>query len=178
VLSRWMPPYRPAEPGPPSRALLAVLLPLAAWSLWYLARHPIALLVGGGLATVIWLVGLLLAGRQERRAQERVGEDIGTFARAFDRHASTFDPWVVRAVWDALGPWTAGRDGSRFPLRPTDVIADLGCVDEDLEDVFVEAATRARRQREALPANPYLGRVVTVGDLVAFISHQPREAAA
>jgi hypothetical protein len=178
MLSRWMPPYRAAEPGPPSRALLAVLVPLAAWSLWYLARHPIAILVGGGLATLIWLVGLLLDRQQARRARERVGEDIGSFARAFDRREPTFDPWVVRAVWDALAPWTVARDGTRFPLRPTDVIADLGCVDEDLEDVFVEAATRARRQPEARPTNPYFGRVVTVGDLIAFLSHQPREAAA
>ena len=42
------------------------------------------------------------------------GEDIGTFARAFDRRSEPFDPWVVRATWDALLPYCG------FPLRPAD----------------------------------------------------------
>ena len=89
-----------------------------------------------------------------------------------------FDPWVVRAVWDTLAPWTELRSGRQLPLRPTDLVAELGCVDEDLDDVLREAATRARRSLDGVENNPYYGRVVTVGDLVAFIAHQRRVAAA
>jgi len=178
MFSRWMPPYQQAETGAPSRALLAVLLPLAAWSTWYLAHHPVGIIIGGSFVAFVARVDRVLDWRLERRTRARAGEDIGTFARAFDRRAPGFDPWVVRAVWDALATWTVLRNGSRFPLRPGDVIAELGCADEDLDDVFEEAATRARRRRDASAANPYRRPVTTVGDLVAFIAHQPREEAA
>jgi hypothetical protein len=145
---------------------------------WYLAHHLAGAAVTSAFVGAAWLVGRLLDRHLARLARERAGEDIGTFARAFNRRAPTFDPWVVRAVWDALAPWTELRGGGRLPLRPTDVIDELGCVDEDLDDVLREAATRARRSLVAVRGNPYYRRVVTVGDLVAFIAHQPRVAAA
>jgi len=178
MFSRWMPPYDNPEGGPPPRAPLVVLILAAAWAIWYLARHPVGAAVAAACVGVVVLVGCLLDRRLARRARERAGEDIGTFARAFDRRAPTFDPWVVRAVWDALSPWTELHGGGCLPLRPSDAIEELGCVDEDLDDVLVEAAARARRSLAGVKANPYYGRVVTVGDLVAFMSHQSREAAA
>lgn len=89
-----------------------------------------------------------------------------------------FDAWIVRAVWDALVPWTRVRGGVRLPLRATDVSTELGCVDDDLDDVFFEAATRAGRRIDQVEANPLYGRVVAVRDLVAFIAYQPCVAAA
>jgi len=112
--------------------------------------------------------------RLARLARQRRGEDIGTFARAFDRRAPGFDPWVVRAVWDALTPWTQLRGGDRLPLRPADVIDELGCVDEDLDDVVYEATIRSQHALDDVTANPYYGHVSTVGDLVGFITRQPR----
>lgn len=177
TFSRWMPAYQDPGAAPLSRAAMAILLALAAGALWYLARHPVGILVGGVFVSLVWLHGRVNDRRLARRAAARTGEDIGSFARAFDRRAPTFDPRVVRAVWDALAPWTVLRDGSRFPLRPSDAIEELGCVAEDFDDVYVEAATRAGRERALQPTNPYGGRVVTVGDLVACITHQPRAAA-
>lgn len=175
MLSRWMPQYAEPKAGPLSRVVLVVL---AAGVLWYLLRHPLGFLVGGTLVGLVWLVSIGLDRRLARRARERAGEDLCTFARAFDRRSPHFDPWIVRAVWDALAPWTCTREGGRFPLRPTDMIAEFGCVGEDLDDVFVEAATRAGRQITSTSGNPFYGRVLTVGDLVACITHQLRVAAA
>jgi len=175
MFSRRMPPYEARQASP---YVWVVLVLLATGSIWYLAQHPAGILIGVGLVSVMGLGTLLENFRVARRARSRLGEDIGSFARGFDRRAPRFDPWVIRAVWDALAPWTIVRDGTRFPLRPTDIIADLGCVGTDLDDVYREAATRAGRRLDDVMGNPFSGRVDTVGDLVEFISHQPRVAAA
>lgn len=175
MLSRWMPPCEQPETGLFGRAVLVVL---AAGALWYLLRHPVGFLISGGVLLLLWLVALLESRRISRRALERAGEDICTFARDFDRRSPEFDPWIVRAVWDALAPWRRVRGGVCLPLRATDAIAELGCVDEDVDDVLLEAASRAGRSVDHTEANPLYGRVVTVGDLVAFIANQPRVAAA
>ena len=174
MFSRWMPPYEHASLGPRGRFVLAVV---ALGALIVLALHPSAAVIALGVVGFLALVTLLLNGRISRWASDRAGENIGTFARAFDRRAPTFDPWVVRAVWDALAPWTIVR-GRRLPLRPSDELADLGCVGSDVDEVFNEAATRARRSVSVSKTNPYYGQVKTVGDLVGMISHQPRETAA
>src|SRR4051812_34759957 len=102
--SRWMPPLAGRAPSPASWAVLGLA---AAASLLYLAQHPIALLCGAAALALIWLLDRQSDRADQRRratrACERAGEDIGTFARAFDRHGPTpLDPWAVRAVWDAL----------------------------------------------------------------------------
>ena len=113
-----------------------------------------------------------------RLADARVGEDIGTFARAFDRRAPEFDPWVVRAVWDALQQHVEAR-GRHVPLRPSDqLVAHLDIDADDLEDVAVEAATRAGRNSSDWRANPVNRPVETVADLVRLVALQPRVAAA
>jgi hypothetical protein len=108
-----------------------------------------------------------------------LAEDIGTFARGFDRRAEPFDPRVVRAVWDAFQPYVALGD-QQLPLRPSDRI------DEDLQidwdslgtDVIEEVARRAGRSLDKLDDNSLFRGVVTVGDLVRVLSGQPKRAAA
>src|SRR5205809_1001806 len=113
--SRWMP------PAPEVRNTVAGWLCLAG------------LVAGIIAATVAWpvfmgflfafvaatqLVAAIASNRHLRRlAAERAGEDIGTFARAFDRRTESFDPWVLRATWEALRPWVTFREGC-LPLRP------------------------------------------------------------
>jgi hypothetical protein len=75
------------------------------------------------LLAVAWpllLLGWFVLRRHHHHLlDQRPGEDIGTFARAFDRRAEPFDPWVVRATWDALVPYVTHGDW-HVPLRPTD----------------------------------------------------------
>jgi hypothetical protein len=177
MFSRWMPPS-PSGPSVSRPVLLALLVPMAAVSVWYLARHPWGAAFGTTCVAAVAGVARLIDMRLEGRARQRTGEDIGSFARAFDRHAPEFDPWVVRAVWDAMAPWTTLRDGTRLPLRPTDVIADLGCVGTDVDDVVGEVAARTRRSLADPGTSPDTRPVVTVNDLVAFIAGRPPTGAA
>jgi hypothetical protein len=123
------------------------------------------------------LMGDPLADQWCRWTEERKNEDIGTFARAFDRRSEPFDPWVVRATWDAL------RTDLVVPLRPTDRIwKDLPSLDTDdfdLYDLIVEVAARSGHSLEGLKANRYYAMVcesgdATIGDIVKLISSQPR----
>lgn len=134
------------------------------------------------LTLPVLLLFKLLAPKDHRPrlAAERSGEDIGTFALAFDRRAEPFDPWVVRATWDALQPYLVYRDG-QVPLRPTDVMVGDLCIDpDDIElALFEEVAERSGHSLDAPEANPYFARIsavatVTVGDFVRFITWQPR----
>jgi hypothetical protein len=110
-----------------------------------------------------------------RLASEREGEDIGTFARAFDRHSEPFDPWVVRATWDALDVYVA-FDGRHLPLRPGDRLVEDLCIDPDdiCFELISEVAERSGHSMENVKSNPYCGRINTVGDFVRFITLQPR----
>jgi hypothetical protein len=59
-------------------------------------------------------LGIRSANRAEHAvAEERQGEDIGTFARALDRRTEPSDRWVARAAWDAFSP----MQDSRFARR-------------------------------------------------------------
>src|SRR5260370_22370557 len=116
-----------------------------------------------------------LWGRRHMRglASERTGEDIGTFARAFDRRAEPFDPWVLRATWEALG-FYATIDGRQIPLRPEDdLVEDLEIDPDDIDCLFCEVAARSGHSLENGKTNPYYGRVKTVGDFVRTITVQP-----
>ncbi|HET7585858.1 MAG TPA: hypothetical protein VFK13_13160 [Gemmatimonadaceae bacterium] len=116
--------------------------------------------------------------RIQRLAAARAGEDIGAFARAFDRQSDPFDPRVVRAVWEALVPYVE-CDGRRVPLRPTDRISEDLHIDVDDIDMGIvqEVAERAGRSLENVEANPRYGHVKTVGDLVRLVSSQPPRCA-
>jgi hypothetical protein len=103
-----------------------------------------------------------------RLAAERKGEDIGTFAQAFDRHAEPFDPWVIRATWDALRSELGG-----LPLRPSDNLTEDFGLDEEIDSIIPKIAVRSGRSLEFVVANPFNGKIKTVGDLVRFITRQP-----
>jgi hypothetical protein len=159
--SRWMPPVTEPRPSEFAWGIGALLLP----RLWVLlaAIRPLVLGVHSRLE------------RQIRRvAAERAGEDIGTFARAFDRRAEPFDPWVVRSTWDALQPYLAFSGGC-VPLRPTDRLGEDLLVDlDDVSfDLIPAVARRSGHTLENAKSNPLYGKIVTVGDLVRFITLQP-----
>jgi hypothetical protein len=130
---------------------------------------------------VLWpflLQGWFARRRHLRRlVEQRPGEDIGTFARAFDRHIEPFDPWVVRATWDALVPCVRHGDW-HVPLRPTDRLAeDLGIdLDEFRLELLEEVAVRSRHTLDNPENNPVPWEIETVGDLVRFVTLQPRVA--
>jgi hypothetical protein len=135
-----------------------------------------ALLVGWPFVLISIYLGSRHANRYLRRlAGERTGEDIGTFAHGFDRHAEPFDPWVIRATWDALAPYLVFSEG-RVPLRPTDRLEEDLRI--DLDDIHFDllhgVATRSGHSLDDCESNPFYGKVTTVGDFVRFITWQPR----
>jgi len=170
--SRWMP---PAPQPTPSEAGGVVLALLTLGLVFLIVRSFIvAALVLAALAAVTVALNARRAKRLARLADARAGEDIGTFARAFDRRASEFDPWAVRAVWDVLQPYVE-VSGRHMPIRPSDrLVNDLDIDDEDLEDLAVTVATRVGRAASKWESNPLNGSVETVGDLVRLIALQPR----
>ena len=152
-----------------------ILLALGGALLFALISHPIATLAILGVLVLIPF--LTKPGRKKRVGairHERANEDIGSFARAFDRRGEPqVDPWAIRAVWDALTPLTAAG-GQTIPLRPTDRWeADLGIDPEDIEDLVPQLVEQCERAPGDWKANPFYERLSTVGELVYFISAQP-----
>ena len=176
TFSRWMAP--PRQPMNRLAAWLLFLLPgaLLVTTAAYTGWGKFAL--GAWLA--IWILGAMTNRRQlQRLAAGRENEDIGTFARSFDRRREPFDPHVVRAVWDAFQPYLQFRSRS-VPVRATDRIDEDLHIDWDDIDMGLleEVAQRAGRSLDDLEANPYYGRVSTVGDFVRLVSAlRPRSAA-
>lgn len=102
----------------------------------------------------------------QRLGNERKTESICTFARALPARAH--DTWVVRAVYEEL---SANRN---LPLRPHDLIErDLGFLPEDFDDCLERAAFRSGRSYADCSKNPWVGKVVTISDAIAFLEHQP-----
>lgn len=170
TFSRWMPP--PAPPRTPwlGRLVLGALILAAAW---FVARHPVAIVLIIGLVAVSWAIRQADQRAFRRLAADRSGEGLCTFARALGRRA---DPRIIRATYDELAPVVAFR-GGQLPLRAMDrLIADLRLSADGLDDVVEAIATRAQRVFAETRANPYYGRVRTVADIVWFVQHQPRRA--
>jgi hypothetical protein len=172
--SRWMPP----APKPRTRLiswvfLVALILGLIAAAVKW--PGPVSVI---GVAVVVLVIAQNQRFGEHLRwlAEERPGEDIGTFARAFNRRDEPFDPWVVRAAWDALQSYVGSRNG-HFPLRPADRLQeDLWIDPEDwVESLVPEVAARAGYSLDQPESNPLFGRVNTVGDLVRFITLQPKD---
>ncbi len=127
----------------------------------------------------ILIVGHFAGRRHLRRlAAGRTGEDIGTFARGFNRRAEPFDSWVVRATWDALTPYVR-FDGQSLPLRHTDRLVEDLCIDPDdiafdlKSDLIAEVAERSGHSLDHAKSNPQTDRMETVSDLVRFVTKQP-----
>ena len=169
------------DPAPTLGRLGSTVLVVACGTLVYLAvaRNVFALLA---IVASVAIVTLHLNWKRNQSlallTAARSGEDIGTFARAFDRRSPDFDPWVIRAVWDAMLPYV--RLGDRhLPLRPSDrLIADLQIDADDLEDLAVAVAVRVGRQSSNWTGNAMSGTVSTVEDLVRLVALQPRTEAA
>jgi hypothetical protein len=169
TISRWMPPApEPTWTGKSVGVVVGVLVCLLVMIYFV----PMLGILVAGIALVSTILGIANNRRLRRLAAERQREDIGTFARSFDRRAS--DPWVIRAVWDAFVPYVS-FPGGRLPLRASDCLDEDLRIDPDDVDILVrEILARVGRTPEALERNPLTGRVRTIGDVVAFVNHQPK----
>lgn len=171
--SRWMPPTVRSQLGIAgglvvAGILIAVVAALITW--------PVPVGLALGILVVFQFVGYFVHNRLLRcLTAKRTGEDIGTFARTFNRRSELFDPWVLRATWDALEPYVVFR-GGRLPLRRTDHLVDDLCIDPDdiAPGLFQEVAERSGRSLDQTVTNPFYGQVETVGDFVRFLTLQPR----
>ncbi|RRD58181.1 hypothetical protein EII20_04090 [Comamonadaceae bacterium OH2545_COT-014] len=109
-------------------------------------------------------------------ALSRSGQGICQFAR--QAHCRQNDPWVVRAVYEALAAeaGAVAGNGHSFPVRWEDDLAQTLCIDSDsMElDIVTEVARRAGRSLEGTQHNPWYDKVQTAGDLVRFFNAQPR----
>ena len=167
--SRWMSPAAHISWGLKTKVVLIILVLAIIMSilLWQSARF-VAFFVVAIMLFSWWRSNL----HMKRVAASRPGEDIGSFAKAFDRHQPDFDPYVIRAVWDALQQYRTFHRGIA-PLRPTDRLESF----MDLEDldlvVIPEVAARTGRTLESAAANPRYGHVETVVDIVEFFWKQP-----
>lgn len=168
TLSRWMPPQPQPATGSVAYAPLGVLSAgLLAAAIFSLTGRVIVI----GLTLLIVLDHVSDQRRLRWLALARAGENLCTFARAFDRRQTNY--WVLRAVYDALRPYCTFQ-GGRMPLRPSDSLErNLHIDSDDLTDIARDATGRVGRAFEDLEANPFYGRVDTVRDLVAFVQHQP-----
>lgn len=171
-ISRWIGPLPQPKPGVTGWLVLAAI---AGALLFALVAHPVGTLsIFAGLAVLAFLGERKRSRRVAAIANQRVKEDVGSFARAFDRRAGNpRDPWAIRAVWNALVPLTESR-GRKIPLRPTDRFEeDLLLDPEDLEDLVPQLVEQCERVPGNWKANPFYLRLNTVADLVDFISAQP-----
>jgi hypothetical protein len=166
----------PLPPNPPRKirdwgVLITIVGGIFAVLIATFLQRPVSGVILFLLFYLLWFVN---RREQCRLANERRGENIGSFARAFDRRSEPFDPWVVRAAWDALQCYTA------FPLRPTDrLVSDLHIDPFDIDMVFLaEVAQRSGHMLNDLEGNPYSPRFssrnATVGDFVKLLSWQPK----
>jgi hypothetical protein len=175
--SRWIGPLPQRTPAITDWAIFAII---SAALLFVLIAHPIGTVVAIGALTVLTLTTeRKRAKRVFTAASARTAEDIGSFARGFNRRDGTpLDPWAIRAVWNALAPLTESR-GRRIPLRPTDRFEqDLGIDLEDLEDLVPPLVEQCERVHGDWKTNPFYDKLETVADLVHFISAQRRRQSA
>ena len=171
-LSRWIGPLPQPQAGFTGWCFLILI---GGGLTYVLIGHPVVTIAT--VAEFLVLSGLLERTRARKvvtAAETRREEDIGSFARAFDRRgADPVDPWAIRAVWNALVPLTAAR-GVTIPLRPSDRVADDLLLDpDDLEDLIPLLVEQCERAPGNWRTNPYYPRIQTVADLVFFISSQP-----
>ncbi len=172
TFSRWMPPA-----ATPSRsAQIGCLASLVAAAVWLTARYPWLPVAALAFLAVADLRDRPHRERLRRMADERVGESLCTFARAFPRGQR--HPWILRAAYEELQPHCAVSN-HHLPLRPSDRWReDYGIDPEEFDDIAIAIARRLGLDLKDSRANPYYGRVDTVADLVAFLSKLPPKVAA
>ena len=170
--SRWLGPLPQRRTDPFGWVILALV---AAAIVFAVFEHPLgAAIVISVIAAATYLLERQRAPRVLRAAVSRDGEDIGSFARAFDHHGSaSLDPWAIRAVWNAIVPLTVSP-GAVIPLRPSDRLATDLCIDpEDIEELIPLLVEQCERVGGDWKKNPYYNRLSTIADLVYFISAHP-----
>jgi hypothetical protein len=122
------------------------------------------------------VVGLLVfAARDQRRWEElrtaRAGEGLQEYLERLPTKGT--DLAVARGVFESLSQRMPGPPG--FPVRPEDDLEGVYRIDQgELEIVAEEVASSTGRSLASTTANPFVGRVHTVRDLVGFLSNQPR----
>ncbi len=141
-----------------------------------IATEPIASAIVLGLTLVCYLGPYRRQKSAERErltklATVRTGQSICSFALEFDLRV--VDPWIVRAVYEEVQRQVAAYCPS-FPIRSADRLKeDLGLNDDDLDmDLAVQIQQRTGRSLANVEANPYFGKVHTVGDLVWLFQAQ------
>jgi len=136
--------------------LVALLISSAEWR-WAV----------GATVALVGVLGIISRKQGQRLEIERESDSICRFARLLP--ARDHDTWIVRAVYEGL----ASDRG--VGIRPSDRLEeDLLFVPEDVEDLVLDIAKRARRSMNDAGQNPLANRVVTVIDLVNFLEHQPK----
>jgi hypothetical protein len=132
-------------------------------------------MVLGSIFSLITLACFFERRRISNLRKERE-DTICDFRKAFDLHE--VDPWIVRAAHEAFGAWIDTKRPS-FPIRAGDSMErDLKMDPEDIWDLILEVAQRAGYDVSAIDANPLLGKILTVHDVVLFINHQPKSRGA
>jgi hypothetical protein len=135
--------------------------------------RPQTLLLMGAIGIAVWIGTIGNTRFLRRLALARSSESICDFARSFDR--KKLDPWIIRAVYEELSRFLS-VDGKPIAVRAKDRCEkDLRIDPEDLDDLGQEIAFRAGRTMDSTKQNPYFGKIHTVGDLVAFLEHQPHQ---
>lgn len=173
IASRHMPKYLARKVGRIYWVYLAVIV---AGFICCLISKPV-----GSAIFILLFCGLFLVARKEMRrdeehlrrlARKREGESICEFARDFDLRQ--IDTWIVRAVYEQLQQRLTHVHPA-FPVRAADRLKeDLHLDDDDLDlDIAEEVEQRTGRSLDGSNANPYFGKVGTVGDLVLFFQAQP-----
>lgn len=180
-LSRHLPPASPMETSTLNKVCNWAILTAFCAGVGYLAVRAIQAIlhyptisVGLIMAAILTLVPALFIvvhreNKQiEKNRQERAGENICSFRRAFD--VRKVDPWIIRATYEEF------RDslGIDYPIRADDQLdEDLRIDDEDFDEACTTIAARAGYDLEHTEQNPYYGKVNTVRDFVMFLTHQP-----
>ena len=173
IASRHMPQYVPMALSRLSWIYLAVLI---AGFIFLLVSKPVHTIIFVLLFCGLVLVSLKETKRDEQYlrdlAAEREGESICQFARDFEMRQT--DAWIVRAVYEQLQQHLKHVHPA-FPVRAADRLKeDLRLDDETLEmDIVEEIEQRTGRRVDGSNESPYVGIVLTVGDLVLFFQAQP-----
>jgi hypothetical protein len=171
--SRSMPQYIPHRISPGYALLFYSILGLIIlWFVYIIWKIPVIL----GVIAAFAVYGVYFNWRRnqefKRNADERINENICTFARSFER--KEVDTWIIRAVHEELQGYLDFPNGI-YPLRAKDRLEEDLKVDfEDVDDLLIMIAQRTGRSIEETEKNPYYDKVKTVGDMVLFMNSQPK----
>ncbi|GGY74295.1 hypothetical protein GCM10011613_19590 [Cellvibrio zantedeschiae] len=167
--SRLMPKYKPQPFGVAGWLVLLALVSVGLYIFWV---HPFV-----SLSALAIVLGLFVYERFKAYrhfgilVSQRVGESLSTFAR--EQNLREIDTFVVRAVYEEI---RLDLPVQNFPLRWSDnLYSDLLLTGDEMEDLIERVALRAGRCIRHTAANPLAGKILTVGDLIAFFNHQPQD---